>query len=423
MFDSEIELLRQIRLGEDSRLELNEVRFAGDRVTGPTRDGLADELAAFANAEGGVCLLGVSDSPREVVGVRLENLDLLETFVRDICEQSIKPSLLIRIERIQLANALGEEVPILKLGIPRSLFVHRSPGGYFHRMGSSKREMSPDYLARLFQQRSQSRLIRFDETVVEQSELRDLDEVLWRRFAGPHAALENPGTTLVKLGLARPNEHEVVKPTVAGILLASKEPRQFLPSAYIQAVAYRGRTSVPEGNGPYQLDALDCTGPLDEQVAKALSFVARNMSTRATKELGRVDLPQYDLTAVLEALVNAVAHRDYSIAGSKIRLRIYSDRMELLVPGALANTMTVESLALRQSVRNEVIASLLARCPLPNQVEGIETERRTLMDRRGEGVLIILTRTERLAGRRAVYEVIDREELRLTIPAAFDRAQ
>ncbi len=423
MFDSEIELLRQIKLGEDSRLELKEVRFAGDKVTGPTRDGLADELAAFANAEGGVCLLGVSDSPREVVGVRLENLDLLETFVRDICEQSIKPSLLIRIERIQLANALGEEVPILKLGVPRSLFVHRSPGGYFHRMGSSKREMSPDYLARLFQQRSQSRLIRFDETIVEQSELRDLDEVLWRRFAGPHAALENPGTTLVKLGLARPNEQEVVKPTVAGILLASKEPRQFLPSAYIQAVAYRGRTSVPEGNGPYQLDALDCTGPLDEQVAKALSFVARNMSTRATKELGRVDLPQYDLTAVLEALVNAVAHRDYSIAGSKIRLRMYSDRMELLVPGALANTMTVESLALRQSVRNEVIASLLARCPLPNQVEGIETERRTLMDRRGEGVLIILTRTERLAGRRAVYEVIDREELRLTIPAAFDRAQ
>jgi hypothetical protein len=46
--------------------------------------------------------------------------------------------------------------------LPRSLFVHRSPGGYFHRVGSSKREMDPDYLARLFQQRSQSRIIRFD---------------------------------------------------------------------------------------------------------------------------------------------------------------------------------------------------------------------------------------------------------------------
>ena len=205
--------------------------------------------------------------------------------------------------------------------------------------------------------------------------------------------------------------------------MASREPRRFLPNAFIQAVAYRGRTAVPDEQGPYQLDALNCTGPLDEQVTTALSFVSRNMSVQATKAVGRMDKPQYDLTAILEALVNAVAHRDYSISGSKIRLRMYSDRLEILFPGALANTMTVDSLPLRQSVRNEVITSLLARCPVPTQVRGIETERRTMMDRRGEGVLIILDRSERLSGKRPVYEVIDREELRLTIPAAFERGQ
>lgn len=423
MFDSELELLRQIQLGEDSRLELKEVRFAGQRITGPSRDALADELAAFANAEGGVCVLGVNDNPREVVGVGLENLDALETFVREICAQSVVPALLIRIERMRLASALGDEVPILKLMIPRSIFVHRSPGGYFHRMGSSKREMSPEYLARLLQQRSQSRLIRFDEMVVETSTLQDLDEALWRRFFGPYAEMEEPSTTLVKLGLAGPGEDGAIKPTISGILLASREPRRYLPNAYIQAVAYRGLTAVPDGEGPYQLDALDCEGPLDEQVGIALSFVARNMSIRASKDQGRLDQPQYDLTAILEALVNAVAHRDYSIAGSKIRLRMYADRLELMVPGALANTMTVDSLELRQSVRNEVIASLLARCPVPSHVSGMETERRTLMDRRGEGVLIILTRTKSLSGKPALYEVIDREELRLCIPAAFERVQ
>ena len=423
MFDSELELLRQIQLGEDSRLELKEVRFAGDKVVGPTRDTLADELGAFANAEGGVCVLGVSDNPREVTGVPLEKLDALENFVRDICAQSIDPQLLIRIERMRLTNAFGEEVPVLKLSLPRSLFVHRSPGGYFHRMGSSKRQMSPDYLARLFQQRSQSRLIRFDELVVEPSVLQDMEEDLWRRFTGSYSNLEKPTITLGKLGLALPAQDGTIKPTISGILMASREPRRFLPNAFIQAVAYRGRTAVPDEQGPYQLDALDCTGPLDEQVTTALSFVSRNMSVQATKDVGRMDKPQYDLTAILEALVNAVAHRDYSVSGSKIRLRMYSDRLELLVPGALANTMTVDSLPLRQSVRNEVITSLLARCPVPTQVRGIETERRTMMDRRGEGVLIILDRSERLSGKRPVYEVIDREELRLTIPASFERGQ
>ena len=53
-------------------------------------------------------------------------------------------------------------MPVIKVVVPRSLFVHQSPGGYLHRVGSAKRQMAPDVLARLFQQRSQSRLIRFD---------------------------------------------------------------------------------------------------------------------------------------------------------------------------------------------------------------------------------------------------------------------
>lgn len=83
--------------------------------------------------------------------------------------------------------------------------------------------------------------------------------------------------------------------------------------------------------------------------------------------------------------------------------------------------MTVDSLPLRQSVRNEAITSLLARCPLPTQVDGLESERRTRMDRRGEGVLIILTRTEKLSGQKLTYQIIRQEELRLTIPASFER--
>jgi len=70
------------------------------------------------------------------------------------------------------------------------------------------------------------------------------------------------------------------------------------------------------------------------------------------------------MNAVFEAIVNAVAHCDYSIYGSRIRLHLFSDRLELFSPGALPNTLTVDSLTERQAGRNELLTSLLARCPM-----------------------------------------------------------
>jgi predicted HTH transcriptional regulator len=327
--------------------------------------------------------------------------------------------LLPSILRIFLPVGEAAQAAVLKVEFPRSLFVHRSPGGYFHRIGSSKREMSPEYLARLFQQRSQARIIRFDEQVVPTARLADLDQPLWQRFAGGRLVDDLPEVALRKLGLAREDDLQVWRPTVSGILMAAADPRRFLPNAFIQAVAYRGPGATPpDAVGAYQLDAADITGPLDAQVSEALRFVARNQRTAARKEIGRTDTPQFDLGAVFEALVNAVAHRDYAIYGSKIRLRLFSDRLEICSPGALANTMTVDSLLLRQSARNELLTSLLARCPVPGSLAGFQTERATMMDKRGEGVRIIFDRTEALAGQRPLYQLVDLEELQLIIPAA-----
>jgi predicted HTH transcriptional regulator len=418
VFDSLKNLLDAIRLGEDSFLELKEVRFSGKRVSEPRREALADELAAFANRRGGTCVLGVDDSTREIMGIPEERLDLVESFVREICNDSITPPLVADIRRLLLPAASGEDFPVLRIDVPQSLFVHRSPGGYFHRVGSSKREMPPDYLARLFQQRSQVRLIRFDEQAVPRATLDDLQSELVDRFRTPLTGDDRPAF-LRKLGMAREDASGTLRPSVAGILTASPHPERWLPSAYVQAVAYRGMGAPGAGDlTGYQLDAKDLTGPLDAQVSEACRFVARNMRVEASKSAGRQDLPQYDMTAVFEALVNAVAHRDYAVGGSKIRLRLFADRLELHTPGGLPNTMTVDSLAFRQSSRNEAITSLLARCPVPDGIPGLETSRATMMDRRGEGVAIILDRSEGLSGRRPLYELLDDSELRLTIFAA-----
>ena len=407
---TETTIARRIRLGEDSTLELKRVLLSSDRVTSPHRNGLADELAAFANSRGGTLVLGVDDTTREVLGIPLERLDVVEGWVREICNDSVNPALDVDILKLELPDAAGTLVPVIRIDIARSLFVHKSPGGYFRRIGSSKREMAAELLARLFQERSQSRTIRFDESLVPRTEPGDLNYSLTRRFLREDSIEESVTEEAArKLCLVADNEDDVARLTLAGVLLGTREPQQWLPHAYIQAVSYAGeRTDVN-----YQTDARDIKGPLDEQVADALHFVRRNMLVRATKTTARVDLPQFSERAVFEALVNAVAHRDYSMAGSRIRLHLFGDRLELYVPGALANTLSPDSLHLRQASRNELIVSLLARCPAP-----ADLGRMHLMDRRGDGVPIIREECQRISGRLPEYNLIDDSELRLVIWAA-----
>jgi len=290
--------------------------------------------------------------------------------------------------------------------VDKSLFVHTSNGRYYHRVNESKREMTPDYLARLMMQRSQARMIWFDEQPVPGTTEADLDPALSQRFlrGDQPAALQ-----LRKLKLLTQDEDVNTRLSVAGVLMATTDSTQWLTGAYIQAVCYSGE----HRDANDQLDAQDITGPLDRQVMQALAFVERNMKTAATKTIGRKDIPQYSLRAVFEALVNAVAHRDYAIYGSKIRLHMFSDRLVIASPGTLVNTLELDELELRQATRNQLIATLLARCP----VDQHGVERAMMMDKRGEGVPLIVRESEELSGKRPEYELVG-EELQLTIYAA-----
>lgn len=408
MFDTTSELLKQIRLGEDSSLELKDLRYKGNQVNNPHRNSMADELAAMANTASGVFILGVDDQSRTVVGVPEDKLDVVEAWIRGICNDLITPQLFCRIRKIPVASDNGEERVIIRVDVPKSLYVHQSPGGYFHRIGSSKRQMTPDVLARLFQQRSQARIIRFDEQSVTTAPRDCLDKALWEKFKTPLSSATGD-EFLLKLKLLTQDDDGKICPSVSGILMACRQPQEFLTNAFIQAVVYRGS----ERNAAYQLDARDITGPLDVQITEACKFVEKNMQVYAVKEPARRDIPQYAMQAVFEALVNAVAHRDYSIQGSKVRLHLFSDRLEVFSPGAIPNTMTIESLPLRQAARNELLTSLLARCPVAST--GFSNERRFLMDKRGEGVPVILSESKKLSGRLPEYRLIDETEVLLTI--------
>lgn len=402
---SDEEIKRHIRLGEDSHWEFKEIVFAGNKPKSPNRDDLADELAAFANTDGGVILCGVTDSG-EVQGMSREQMDELERLLTEVCTDKIKPAIRPNI----LRKEIEEDKPFILVEVSQGHALHDSSGGSYHRVGSSKRKMASDERLRLAQRRGQSRFLWYDKQSVPGTGYGSLDKSLWEPLLSAEGAAD-PELALEKMGLLTNDENAVKRATVAGVLLCTRFPEEWLPNAYIAATYYQG---IDRATG--QIDAQTITGPLNRQIADAVAFVVRNMRVGAYKNPARTDLPQYSEKALFEAIVNAVAHRDYSIQGSKIRLSMFSDRIEIISPGGLPNNLTIDSMYIRQSTRNEALTSMLGRMSVEN-IHG-SGDRQFFMERRGDGVPIIRRETEALSGKLPKYELIDGSDLVLTIPAA-----
>ena len=398
------QIRQQLRLGEDSRWEFEQIEFNGNTLTSPRRESLADELGAFANAGGGVLLCGVSDDGR-IHGMTREQMEALDSLLVEVSTDTIEPALRIAVHHREL-----DDRAFVLVEVPRGDAVHERSGRAFVRVGGTKRRLGGDERLRLAQKRAQGRYLRYDKQVVPQTGFETLDERLWEAMLSVTGAAD-PRRALLNLRLLAPDEAGVDRATVAGVLLCARAPQEWLPWATIVATHYRG---ADRSSG--QLDAQEIAGPLPAQIADAVKFVGRNMRVAARKVPERDDLPQYSLSAVFEAVVNAVAHRDYSMTTRRIRLSMFQDRLEIDSPGQLPNGMTVEGMEASQATRNEVIASVFGRIPVGG-VPGAD-HRRYLMERRGDGVSIILQQSRETSGIQPEYKVVDDSSLVLRVPAA-----
>lgn len=247
--------------------------------------------------------------------------------------------------------------------------------------------------------------LQYDKQPVPDTGLGTLDENLWNPLISNISA-DPPERTLKKMGLLADDQSGTTRATVAGILLCTARPSQWLPCACIRAARYAGPDQASK-----RLDTQTIDGPLNAQIALALAFARRN-----TRCAARQDLPEYSDEALFEAIVNAVTHRDYSIHGSCIRLLIFDDHIKLYSPGNLPNNLPVDNMETRQSTRNEILASALGRIPV-HDMPGT-SGRQHFMEQRGYGVPIIKKATYALCGKYPQYQLIDRAELCLTLPAA-----
>ena len=182
MFDTRDQILRQLCAGEDGRAEFKEVRRGKPGVIAPNTEELASELVAFANAEGGVVFLGVDDAGA-VGGIAVEHMDAVENWIVNLATNHCDPPIRPILRKDLLPDAAGTDRHVLLVEVSRGLYVHRTSGGrYYVRVGSTKRDLTPPELARLFQQRGREYV--FDEQAVLTATVDDLNRNRLEAFFG-----------------------------------------------------------------------------------------------------------------------------------------------------------------------------------------------------------------------------------------------
>lgn len=400
MFETSGAIKNQILAGEDTFAEFKEVRFGQHGVISPNSEDMAGEMVALANSEGGAVFLGVDDD-RVIRGIPSDRVHQVEDWVANVATNNCDPPIRPILRSVVLPDPTGTLQHLLLVEVHKAFYVHHMNSGHWLlRVGSSKRDLAQAELSRLFHERG--RTFVFDETPVPDAGQADLDESLLREHLGSPRGIDWR-QLLLNRRILIVQADGVNCPTVAALLAFSKDPSIHLQGAFIEAAVYRGARRHSDG----LVHTQQIRGPVASQVDDAMEFVDRFMLRPSRKDVGREDFPQYKLGPVHEAIVNAVAHRDYSIHGSKTRLFLYADRLELINPGGLPNTVTLETMRYRQFTRNQLLVSFLSR--MRSRFGG-----KFFLEQRGEGVARILEESLAYSGREPSYELRERE-LHLTI--------
>ena len=206
--------------------EFKEFRFREDRPVSPSRDDLANEIGAFANAHGGALLLGVTDDGT-VQGMTRSQLQRVDALVVEVCRNSIEPPLEVEVHKMELDGAA-----FVVVEVPAGPAQHQSKGLSFVRVGGSKQQMTGDKRLRLAQRRSQARYMWFDEQPVEGTGYASLQPELWEPLVSARNTAD-PVQALVKLGVLSEDADGVMRATVAGVLLCcAAPPRAVVASAH-----------------------------------------------------------------------------------------------------------------------------------------------------------------------------------------------
>lgn len=309
---------------------------------------LAECLVALANAEGGLIVLGLDENGRPTSTIWEEEAEAALREAAKLC----RPPVLANWQPVETRSGL-----LVGIQVPRSSDLHAlDDGRVLLRSSNQNRPLSGDELRDLAASKNTA---EYETQIVPGARPDDLDPDIIRDYLSRREERGAPraldvNELLYEIGATDRDG----TPTTIGILLFGKKPQLFFPQSSITFVRFSGTEPRGEDGGIGYGRRDEISGNLARVIERTWNIIFEEMRVGAkVKGLERADLLEYPRFAVREALVNAVAHRDYRVHGRRIEVRMYTDRLEIISPGSLPGYMTLDNLVEEHFSRNPRLVS------------------------------------------------------------------
>ena len=320
-------------------------------------DGIAAEMIAMSNAKGGDIVFGVDDKTGEIVGLDYVQLQDIGNRLATIASDMVKPQVFVTTEVvvIPIENTL-RRVLVATVSEGTAKPYKDKTGVIWIKQGGDKRRLTDNSeQIRLFQQ---SGLLFVDEMIVPETSVSDIDkdkvQEYLQRINGDTLDLDIDKEQIYRnIGILKDD-----RLSLAGLLFFGKHPQRYRPAFCIKAVAFYGNDMA---DTEYR-DSIDITGTIPRMFEEGMRFFNMNLfHTQQGQDFNSVGKLEISEIALQELLQNALTHRDYS-KNAPVRLFVFDNRIEMISPGCLPNSLTIENIMMGNAVvRNNLIVSYASK--------------------------------------------------------------
>lgn len=342
-----IELIEIISQGETSKVQFKELL--------DSEPAIAAEMIAMSNSKGGIIIFGVKDKTGEIVGLDYAQLQKIGNRIAAIATDSVKPQIFITTEALSLdVDDTKRNVLIIHIEEGFAKPYKDNNGTIWLKQGGDKRKLTDNNeLFRLFQQNG---LTYVDELIVPYTSISDLNQNKIREYLAKID--DDQHDDLPETLYKNINVENNGRLTLGGLLFFAQNPQRFRPAFCIKAVSFFGNDAA----GNDYRDSIDIVGTIPEMFVDGMKFFNTSLHhTQQGQSYNSTGILEISRIALEELLQNALTHRDYS-KNAPIRIFIFDDRVEIISPGALPNSQTVESIKMGNAVvRNNLINTFASK--------------------------------------------------------------
>lgn len=360
---------------------------------------IANHIAGFANADGGILVVGIKDDGtlegfEKYPDKDIEILSKISNYLKTTPE--------IKSEKLDIINYNGNKDFILLIFIDTSYnaLIRNVKEEVYLRRGDSTIKLNNDEIQILKVDRPE---LSYEDQLVLESSISDIDEDMVNIYKEKIGASDKNNLDVLRArGFLKKAKDGVEYLTNAGVIMFSKDPSIIFPCTRIRVIKYEG-TYAKTGENLNTIKDESFRMPLYKAIIATQNFIRTQLRdfNHLTSEGIFEKVPEYPEFAWIEGLTNAGIHRNYAMQGEHIKIFIFDDRMEIRSPGKLAGLVTLENMKDVRYARNPKISETMAQLGLVKELN--------------EGVARIYEEMEKFFLEKPVYEITQGEILKLTL--------